>query len=117
VPDVQTFRKLYLPHPDSDLDVLYMNLDLLDESYPMMKSKLPSEDFDLGGLRGAWQRLTTVSVRPSRAPCHGRRTCLGLFAVRYGPTHGTGRSLPCAWGATHDREVCTVRLSEPCGVA
>jgi hypothetical protein len=30
---------------------------------------------------GARQRLTTVSVRPRLPPCHGRRTCLGLFAV------------------------------------
>jgi hypothetical protein len=27
-----------------------MNLDLLDETYPMMKSKFPFEDFDQGGL-------------------------------------------------------------------
>jgi hypothetical protein len=50
MPDVQTFRKPYLPHSDSDLDVLYMNLDLLTESYPMVKSKFPFEDFDQGGL-------------------------------------------------------------------
>jgi hypothetical protein len=42
---VETFRKPYLPHPDSELDVLYMDLDLLNESYPMGKSKLPFEDF------------------------------------------------------------------------
>jgi hypothetical protein len=65
---------------------------------------------------GARQRLTTVSVRPRCPPCHGRRTWLGLFAVRYGPTHDTGWSLPCALGSTHDREICTVRLSEPCGM-
>jgi hypothetical protein len=29
-----------------------MNLDLLDESYPMAKSKLPLEDFDQGDLTG-----------------------------------------------------------------
>jgi hypothetical protein len=52
VPDVHTFRKRYLPHPNSDLDVLYMNLDLLNESYPMIKSKLPFEDFDKDGLTG-----------------------------------------------------------------
>jgi hypothetical protein len=52
MPDVQTFRKPYLPHPDFDLDVLYMNLDLLDESYPMVKSKLPFEEFDQGGQTG-----------------------------------------------------------------
>ena len=49
VPDVQVFQKPYLPHPDSYLDVLYMNLDLLDELYPMVKSKLPFEEFDQGG--------------------------------------------------------------------
>jgi hypothetical protein len=30
--DVQIFRKSYLSHPDSELDVLYMDLDLLDET-------------------------------------------------------------------------------------
>jgi hypothetical protein len=49
---MQNFSKPYLSHPDSELDVLYMNLDLLDESYPMVKSKLPFEDFDQGGLTG-----------------------------------------------------------------
>jgi hypothetical protein len=49
---VQTLQKPYLPHPDSNLDVLYMNLDLLDESYPTVKSKLPFEDFGHGGLTG-----------------------------------------------------------------
>jgi hypothetical protein len=29
-----------------------MDLDLLDESYPMVKSKLPFKDFDQGGLTG-----------------------------------------------------------------
>jgi hypothetical protein len=29
-----------------------MNLDLLDESYPMVNSKLPFEEFDQGGLTG-----------------------------------------------------------------
>jgi hypothetical protein len=36
-----------------------MNLDLLDESYPMVKSKLPFEDFDQGGLTGY-----AIPVRP-----------------------------------------------------
>jgi hypothetical protein len=31
--------KSYLCHPDSDLDVPHMNLDLLDETYPMVQSK------------------------------------------------------------------------------
>jgi hypothetical protein len=43
--DVETFRKPYLPHPDSELNVLYIDLDLLDETYPMGKSKLRFEDF------------------------------------------------------------------------
>jgi hypothetical protein len=60
MPDVQTFRKLYLPHPNSDLDVLYINLDLLDECYPMVKSKLPFEDFAKGGL--IWY---AIPVRPA----------------------------------------------------
>jgi hypothetical protein len=37
--DVETFRKPYLSHPDSKLDVLYMDLDPLNETYPMGKSK------------------------------------------------------------------------------
>jgi hypothetical protein len=37
-----------------------MNLDLLDESYPMVKSKLPFEDFDQGGLTGY-----AILVRPT----------------------------------------------------
>jgi hypothetical protein len=41
---VETFRKPYLPHPDSELDFLYMNLDLLDETYLTGKSKLSFED-------------------------------------------------------------------------
>jgi hypothetical protein len=52
VPDMQAFRKPYLPHPDSDLDVVHMNLDLIDESYPMVKSKLPFEELDQGGQTG-----------------------------------------------------------------
>jgi hypothetical protein len=44
--DVQIFRKPYLIHPDSELDVLYMDLNVLDETYPMVKYKLPFEDFD-----------------------------------------------------------------------
>jgi hypothetical protein len=52
MPDVQTIRKPYLPYPDSDLDVLHMNLDLLDESYPTVKSKLSFEEFDQGSQIG-----------------------------------------------------------------
>jgi hypothetical protein len=43
--DVEIFRKPYFSHPDSELDVLYMDLDLLNETYPMGNSKLPFEDF------------------------------------------------------------------------
>jgi hypothetical protein len=32
------------------LDVLYMDLYLLDETYPMGKSNLPFKDFGKGGL-------------------------------------------------------------------
>jgi hypothetical protein len=34
------------------LDVLYMDLDLLDESYTIVNPKLTFEDFDLGSLTG-----------------------------------------------------------------
>jgi hypothetical protein len=34
-----------------------MNLDVLDETYPMAKSKLPFEDFDQGSLAGWTHRL------------------------------------------------------------
>jgi hypothetical protein len=68
VPDVRSFRKPYLPHPDSDLDVLYMNLDLLDESYPMVKSKLRFEDVVQGGLT-APQGGLTASPRPANFGC------------------------------------------------
>jgi hypothetical protein len=42
--NVQILYKSYLPRPDSELDVPRMNLDLLDETYPMMKSKLYFHD-------------------------------------------------------------------------
>ena len=37
-------------------DVLYMNLDLLDESYPMVKSILHFEQVDQTGLTGSTGR-------------------------------------------------------------
>jgi hypothetical protein len=52
---VQIFQKPYLSHLDFELDVLYMDLNLLDESYPMEESKLPFEDFVHGGLTGLAQ--------------------------------------------------------------
>jgi hypothetical protein len=55
-PDVQILQKLYLPHPDSDLDVPHMNLDLLDETYSMVKSKLYFVDIDHTGLTGGTHR-------------------------------------------------------------
>jgi hypothetical protein len=65
VVDVQTFRKPYLPHPDSDLDVLYMNLDLLDKSYPMVKAKFPFDDFVQGGLTAPirWSNLVAQTCQ------------------------------------------------------
>jgi hypothetical protein len=41
--DVQILQKSYLSHPDSKLDVLYMDLDLLHKNYPMVVCKLPFE--------------------------------------------------------------------------
>jgi hypothetical protein len=38
-PDMWILEKSYLAHPDSDLDVPYMDFNLLDETYPMVKSK------------------------------------------------------------------------------
>jgi hypothetical protein len=38
-----------------------MNLDLLDESYPMVKSKLPFEDFVHGGLTAPTRRSNHVA--------------------------------------------------------
>jgi hypothetical protein len=52
VPDVQILQKSYILHPDSDWDVPHMNLDLLDETYPMVKSKLYFVDIDRNGLTG-----------------------------------------------------------------
>jgi hypothetical protein len=49
---VEILYKSYLPHSDSDLDVPHMNLDLLDETYPMVKSKLCFVVFDHTGLTG-----------------------------------------------------------------
>jgi hypothetical protein len=55
-PGVQILQKSYLPHPDSDLDVPHMNLDLLDETYSMVKSKLYFVDIDHTGLTGGTHR-------------------------------------------------------------
>jgi hypothetical protein len=53
-----------------------MNLDLLDESYPMVKSKLPFEEFGHGGLTGY-----DVPVRPTYPdlPILGVNICQFLF--------------------------------------
>jgi hypothetical protein len=49
---VQIMYRSYVPHPDSDLDVPHMNLNLLDETYPMVKSKLYFMVFDHTSLTG-----------------------------------------------------------------
>jgi hypothetical protein len=59
VSDAQIFQKSYLSHPDSELDVLYIVLDLLDENYPMVVSKLTFEQVALAGL-------TVLSCRSNR---------------------------------------------------
>jgi hypothetical protein len=53
---VQILYKSYLPYPDSDLDLPHMNLDLLDENYPMVKSKLYFMVFDNNGPTGGTHR-------------------------------------------------------------
>jgi hypothetical protein len=53
---VQILYKSYLPHPDSDLDVAHMNLDLLDGTYPMVKSKLYFMVFNHTSLTGGTHR-------------------------------------------------------------
>jgi hypothetical protein len=75
-------EKPYLPHPDSDLDVPYMNLDLLDETYPIVKSNLYFVEFDHTGLAGGTHRLnrsdqtcqfwvrTIILVETHPIPCH-----------------------------------------------
>jgi hypothetical protein len=55
-PGVQILQKAYLPHLDSDLDVPHMNLDLLDETYSIVKSKLYFVDIDHTGLTGGTHR-------------------------------------------------------------
>jgi hypothetical protein len=52
----QILYKSYLPHPDSDVDVPHMNFDLLDETYPMVKSKLYFMVFDHTDLTGGTHR-------------------------------------------------------------
>jgi hypothetical protein len=51
-----------------------MNLDLLDETYPMGKSKLPFKDFVEGGLTGVEGGLTGLAqtyhfLVSTYAPC------------------------------------------------
>jgi hypothetical protein len=55
-PDVQIMQKSYHPHPDSDLDIPPMNLDLLDETYSMVKSKLYFVDTNHTGLTDGTHR-------------------------------------------------------------
>jgi hypothetical protein len=51
----------HISHLDSELDVLYMDLDLLDETYPMGKSNLPFKDFGQGGLTEVEDSLTGLA--------------------------------------------------------
>ena len=44
--------KSYLSHPESKLDVPYMNFDSLDEIYAMVKFILHFENFDQTSLTG-----------------------------------------------------------------
>jgi hypothetical protein len=53
---VWVLHKSYLPHPDSDLDIPHMNLDLIDETYLMGKSKLYFVDIDHTSLTGGTHR-------------------------------------------------------------
>jgi hypothetical protein len=55
-PGVQILQKSYLPHPDFDLDIPHMNLDLLNETYSMVNSKLYFVDIDRTGLTGGTHR-------------------------------------------------------------
>ena len=52
LPEVQNLQKPYLSHTDSELDVPHIYLDLLDEIYLMVKSKLSFEHLDHTGLTG-----------------------------------------------------------------
>jgi hypothetical protein len=67
--DVHILYKSYLTYPDSDLDVLYMNLDLLDETYPMVKSKLYFVVFDHTGLTGGTHRSDRSHTRRANFVC------------------------------------------------
>jgi hypothetical protein len=62
-----------------------MNIDLLDESYPMVKSKLPFEDFDKGGLTGY-----AIPVKP---------------ACRELPILGVNICPPVLWKSLHARNI------------
>jgi hypothetical protein len=72
--DVQILYKSYLPHPDSNLDVPHMNLDLLDETYPMVKSKLYFVVFDHTGLTES-DKTCQFWVR-TYAPLFSGKTCV-----------------------------------------
>jgi hypothetical protein len=60
--DVQILYKSYLPHPDSDLVVAHMNINLLDETNPMVKSKLYFIIFDHTGLTGGTHGLIGANI-------------------------------------------------------
>jgi hypothetical protein len=72
-PSVQILQKLYLFHPNSDLDVPHMNLDILDETYPMVKSKLYFVDIDHTGQ-------TSGTHRSDQTYQFWVRTCAPLFS-------------------------------------
>jgi hypothetical protein len=65
---VQILYKSYLPHPDFNLAVRHMNLDLLNEIYPMVKSKLYVIVFDHTGLIGGTHR-SDPQARPANFRC------------------------------------------------
>jgi hypothetical protein len=73
-PGMQILQKSYLPHPDSDLDVPHMNLDLLDETYSMVKSKMYFVDIDHTGLTGGTTGMTG-QTRPANFGCEHMPPC------------------------------------------
>jgi hypothetical protein len=75
-PGVQILQKVYHPHPDSDLDVPHMNLDLLDETYSTVKSKLCFMVFDHTGQIGG----THKSGRSDKTCQFWVRTYAPLFS-------------------------------------
>jgi hypothetical protein len=78
---VQILQKSYLPHPDSDLDIPHMNLDLLDETYSMAMSKLYFVDIDHTGLTSGTHRSdrsnqTSQFLVRTYAPLFSGKACM-----------------------------------------